>query len=400
VEHDPSIILRSDYILELGPGAGERGGRLVYSGPKDDFLENARTLTSDYLTGRQTIHVPRWRRKGSGRFITLRGASGNNLKDVEMKVPLRTMTCVTGVSGSGKSTLVVDTLYNIAAAHFKMKGSRFEKPLPYTYIEGLGDLAGVSLIDQAPIGKTPRSNPLTYMGGFDDIRRLFAGLSQARFSGFTPGSFSFNVPGGRCEECRGEGVKKLEMYFLPDIYIKCDACGGRRYKPQVLDVRYRGRSIYDCLNMTFDAAARFFPDEVHLQKKFSIIREVGLGYLKLGQSATTLSGGESQRLKIARELARDFTGDMLYILDEPTTGLHMDDIKKLLSVLGRLVDSGNTVLLIEHNLDCMKTSDHIIDLGPGGGAEGGSIVAAGTPERVAKVAGSRTGQCLRKLLNG
>ncbi|MFQ5736782.1 MAG: excinuclease ABC subunit UvrA [Thermodesulfobacteriota bacterium] len=399
VEHDPTIIMESDHIIELGPGAGERGGRLVYSGPRDEFLATARTLTSDYLTGRKTIHVPRWRRNGSGRFITLRGATGNNLKGVELKVPLRTITCVTGVSGSGKSTLVVDTLYNAAAAHFRARGgARAEKPLPYSYMDGLGNLCGVRLIDQGPIGKTPRSNPLTYMGGFDYIRRIYAGLGQARASGLVPGSFSFNVPGGRCEECKGEGVKRLEMYFLPDVYIKCDACNGRRFKAQVLDVKYRGKSIYDCLEMTFDDASRFFPHEENLQKRFSVLKEVGLGYLRLGQSATTLSGGEAQRLKIARELAEDGKGDVLYILDEPTTGLHMDDTRRLLSVLGRLVDSGSTVLMIEHNLDCMKTADHIVDLGPGGGAEGGEIVASGTPERVARVRRSRTGKALKAVL--
>ncbi len=399
VEHDPTIIRESDYIIELGPGAGERGGRLVYAGDRDEFLESARTLTSDYLSGRQTIHVPRWRRNGSGRSLTLTGASGNNLKDVELKVPLRTMTCVTGVSGSGKSTLVVDTLYNIAASHFKARGARVEKPLPYERIEGLGDLGGVRLIDQSPIGKTPRSNPLTYIGGFDDIRRIFASLPVAHAAGLAPGKFSFNVPGGRCEECKGEGVKKLEMYFLPDVYIKCDACGGRRYKMQVLDVTLRGVNIFDCLEMTFDDAARFFPaSESNLQRRFSVLREVGLGYLKLGQFATTLSGGEAQRLKIARELVEEGAGDILYILDEPTTGLHMDDTRKLLSVLGRLVDSGNTVLLIEHNLDIIKTADHVVDLGPGGGDEGGTIVAAGTPERISKVRKSRTGQALVETL--
>jgi len=402
VEHDPTIIMGADNIIELGPGAGERGGRLVYSGPRDEFMESARTLTADYLTGRQTIHVPRWRRNGSGRRLTLKGAAGNNLKDITLKVPLRTMTCVTGVSGSGKSTLIVDTLYNAAAAHFDTKGAkggRAERPLPYSYLEGLGDLAGVRLIDQGPIGKTPRSNPLTYMGGFDDIRRIYADLPGSRSRGLTPGSFSFNVPGGRCEECRGEGVKKLEMYFLPDVYIRCDACGGKRYRPRVLDVKYKGKNIFESLDMTFDDASRFFPGEDALQKRFSILKKVGLGYLKLGQFATTLSGGEAQRLKIARELADEGQGDILYILDEPTTGLHMDDTKKLLSVLGRLVDSGSTVLMIEHNLDCMKTADHIIDLGPGGGGHGGEIVAEGTPEQVARSRKSLTGRCLKQVLS-
>lgn len=395
VEHDPAVIKSADFIVELGPGAGERGGRLVYSGATDDFLKNARTLTSDYLSGRLFIHVPRWRRNGSGKFITLRGASGNNLKNVDLKIPLKTMTCVTGVSGSGKSTLTVDTLYNILAAHF---GAKFEKALTYKSIEGTDNISGVKLIDQGPIGRTPRSNPLTYIGGFDDIRHLFTSLPSAKALGLLPGHFSFNVPGGRCEACKGEGVEKLEMYFLPDIYIKCAACAGRRYKAQVLEVKYRGKSIYDCLEMTFDEAAQLFRSEKNLQGAFSIIRDVGLGYLKLGQSALTLSGGEAQRLKIARELADEARGDLLYILDEPTTGLHMDDIKKLLSVLGRLVDSGSTVLVIEHNLDCIKTADHIIDLGPGGGVDGGRIVAEGPPEQIIKIKESLTGKYLKKVL--
>jgi excinuclease ABC subunit A len=395
VEHDPSVIRASDYIVELGPGAGEKGGRVVYSGPIDDFLENSRTLTSDYLTGRQVIHVPRWRRNGSGKSLIIRGATGNNLKDVEFRLPLRTLTCVTGVSGSGKSTLVVDTLYNALADHF---GEKCDKPLPFKYIEGTGNLSGVKLVDQSPIGRTPRSNPLTYIGGFDCIRQIFSSLPAARLSGLAPGHFSFNVPGGRCEVCKGEGVEKLEMYFLPDVYIKCAACGGKRYKPQVLDIRYRRKNIFDCLDMTFEEAAALFPGEQDLQKKFSVLKEVGLGYLKLGQSATTLSGGEAQRLKVARELAGDSGADMLYILDEPTTGLHMDDTKKLLSVLGRLVDSGNTVLLIEHNLDCIKTADHIIDLGPGGGSSGGSIVASGTPEELVRSRKSITGKYLKEFL--
>ncbi|MBI5492791.1 MAG: excinuclease ABC subunit UvrA [Deltaproteobacteria bacterium] len=395
VEHDPSMIKGSDYIIELGPGSGERGGRLVYSGQKDAFLAEARTLTSDYLTGRQVIHTPRWRRKGSGKSLTLKSATGNNLKGIDLKVPLKTLVCVTGVSGSGKSTLVVDTLYNTLAAHF---GVKFEKALPFKSIEGLQYISGVKLIDQGPIGRTPRSNPLTYIGGFDEIRRLFASIPAARASGLTPGHFSFNVAGGRCPACKGEGVEKLEMYFLPDVYIKCAACSGRRYTRKVLDVKYRGRSIYDVLAMTFDEALNYFPHEYDLQKRFTVLREVGLGYLKLGQSATTLSGGEAQRLKIARELVEDSSGDIIYILDEPTTGLHMDDTKKLLSVLGRLVDSGNTVLLIEHNLDCIKSADHIIDLGPGGGENGGRIVASGTPEHIARSRESRTGKYLKELL--
>ncbi|HLC18545.1 MAG TPA: excinuclease ABC subunit UvrA [Thermodesulfobacteriota bacterium] len=396
VEHDPSIIRASEHIVELGPGAGEKGGRLVYEGTTKGLIEGARTLTSDYLTGREVIHVPRWRRKGSGKFLELRGASGNNLKEIDVSIPLKTFTCVTGVSGSGKSTLVADTLFNILAARFK---TRFERPLPYRAIEGAEGITGVKLIDQSPIGRTPRSNPVTYMGAFDDIRRIFAGLMSARAAGLTQSHFSFNIPGGRCEACKGEGVEKLEMYFLPDVYIKCAACNGRRYRPQVLGIKYRGRSIYDCLDMTFDEAAALFPGEEHLQKRFSIIREVGLGYLKLGQSATTLSGGEAQRLKISKELIEDSSADMLYIFDEPTTGLHLDDIKKLLSVLGRLVDAGNTVLAIEHNLDFIKTADYIIDLGPEGGERGGTIVAFGPPEKIAATKKSRTGRYLKELLS-
>ena len=396
VEHDPSIIRASDNIVELGPGAGERGGRLVYSGPAEEFLKGARTLTSDYLTGKEVIHTPRWRRNGSGRCLVLKGASGNNLRAIDVKIPLKTLTCVTGVSGSGKSTLVVDTLYNTLASHF---GVRYERALPYSSIEGLAHLTGVKLVDQSPIGRTPRSNPVTYIGGFDHIRRFFADIPQAKSMGFTPSSFSFNIPGGRCESCKGEGVEKLEMYFLPDVYIKCASCGGRRFKAPVLDVKHRGKNIYRCLEMTFDEASAFFPNEERLQGIFSILKDVGLGYLRLGQSALTLSGGEAQRLKVAKELTEGTSSDMLYIFDEPTTGLHMDDTKKLLSVLGRLVDSGNTVLLIEHNLDCIKTADHVIDLGPGGGGDGGRIVASGTPEHVARVKESQTGRYLKEVLS-
>ncbi len=395
VEHDPSVIRASDHIIELGPGAGEMGGRCVYSGPSREFLEKANTLTSAYLTGRERILVPRWRRKGSGRYLVLKGARGNNLKSIEVKIPLRTLTCITGVSGSGKSTLVMDTLYRAIAARLER---RPEKPLPYDELTGLEHLSGVKLIDQGPIGRTPRSNPITYIGGFDDIRSFFAGLPAARRNGLTPGHFSFNIKGGRCEVCKGEGVEKLEMYFLPDVYITCGACNGRRYKPQVLDVRFRGKNIFDVLNMTFDEAATFFPPLQNLHKKFSLLRDVGLGYLRLGQSATTLSGGEAQRLKIARELANASTGDMLYILDEPTTGLHMDDIKKLLSVLGRLVDSGNTAVVVEHNLELIKTADHVIDLGPEGGEKGGEVVASGTPEKIARLRKGYTAGYLRSVL--
>jgi excinuclease ABC subunit A len=396
VEHDPSVMLSSDHVLELGPGAGARGGRLVYSGATDDFLKEARTLTSKYLSGELSIAVPRWRREGRRNFITLKGATGNNLKNVKLKVPLNTMTCVTGVSGSGKSTLIMDTLFNALSESFD---ERAEKPLPFTTLSWTGDLDGASLIDQTPIGRTPRSNPITYLGCFDDIRRFFADLPAAKASGLTQGSFSFNVPGGRCEACKGQGVEKLEMYFLPDIYIECSGCSGKRYKPQVLEVRYKGLNIYDILEMTFDELNTLIPVTPNLKKKFAIINDVGLGYLRLGQPATTLSGGEAQRLKIARELSGTGTPNMLYILDEPTTGLHIDDIKNLLSVLGRLVDTGSTVLVIEHNLDCIKTADHIIDLGPEGGSGGGEIIAEGSPEEVAEVKESITGRYLKEVLN-
>lgn len=399
VEHDPSMIRASDYVIELGPSAGEAGGGLVYAGATKDFLENSRTLTSDYLTGRKAIHVPRWRRKGNGTGLCLKGASGNNLKAVDLNIPLRTLTVVTGVSGSGKSTLVVDTLYNALAERFNL---RAEKPLDHLALEGAGNITGVRLIDQEPIGKTPRSIPVSYIGAFDEIRAFFAGLPMAAKQGLGPGHFSFNVPDGRCGVCSGAGVQTLEMYFLPDVYVKCPACNGRRYKQDILEVKWRGKSIHDCLQMTFDEAGRFFPIEgtgEPMRRKFSIIRDVGLGYLRLGQSAVTLSGGEAQRLKIAKELSDPASGNTLYILDEPTTGLHMEDIKRLLSVLGRLVDNGNTVVVIEHNLDCIKTADFIVDLGPGGGHRGGSIIASGTPEKVASTKESLTGRYLRQCLS-
>jgi excinuclease ABC subunit A len=395
VEHDHSLIRSADYIVELGPGAGERGGRLVYSGPKTDFLDESNTLTSQYLAGRKAIHTPRWRRNGRQGFVVLRGASGNNLKGVDLKVPLKTLTCITGVSGSGKSTLVTDTLYRAFALRFGLKA---ERPLPYKNLEGAERILGVKLIDQEPIGRTPRSNPITYIGGFDEIRRFFAALPPAVSGGFAPGSFSFNVPGGRCEACRGEGMEKLEMYFLPDVYTTCGSCSGKRYKPQILEIKCRGKNIFDMLNMTFEEASIFFPATPALSRKFSVMKEVGLGYLRLGQSATTLSGGEAQRLKIARELTDSEPADILYILDEPTTGLHTDDVKRLLTVLGRLVDSGNTVVVVEHNLDCIKTADHIVDLGPEGGEGGGNIVFEGTPEKLGGSKGSYTGRYLKEVL--
>lgn len=398
VEHESAIIRSADYIIELGPGAGERGGRAVWAGPTDEFLAKGTTLTANYLNGTRRIHTPRWRRNGSGKFLVLKGARGNNLKSINVSIPLKTLTCVTGVSGSGKSTLVVDTICNILAEHFKTGGPRRERPMPYGSFEGAERIREVRLIDQSPIGRSARSNPITCIGGFDEIRRIYAATPSAEALGLTPGHFSFNVKGGRCEACKGDGAQKLEMYFLPDVYVKCAVCSGKRYKPKVLDVKYRRANIHACLNMTFDDAAAHFQGNDRLQRLFSIVREVGLGYLRLGQSSSTLSGGESQRLNIAKELACEETGDMLYVFDEPTTGLHMDDVKKLLAVINRLVDAGNTALVIEHNLDCIKTADYVIDLGPGGGEKGGRVVACGQPEDIAKTKASLTGRYLKNAL--
>jgi excinuclease ABC subunit A len=415
VEHDTSTIKAADHIIELGPGSGELGGRLVYSGSFKKFTEEAKTLTAQYLRGEKQIKIPTWRRRGSGEYLKLFGAKGHNLKNVNITIPLGTLTCVTGVSGSGKSSLIMDTLYKAVAQMFQVKT---DKALEYSRVEGAERLRGIKLISQEPIGKTPRSNPITYIGGFDEIRSFFSSQRAARALNLTPGHFSFNVPGGRCEKCKGEGVEKLEMYFLPDVYITCAGCEGRRYKPQVLEIKNRDRNIHDILEMTFDNASIFFQSIPSLAKKIAVIKEVGLGYLKLGQAATTLSGGEAQRLKIARELGSTKKGSglgawrrdqgkqgedeeragLLYILDEPTTGLHTDDTKKLLYVLGGLVDSGNTVVIIEHSMECVKTADYIIDIGPEGGKEGGTVVVEGSPEKVANAGLGHTGRYLKETL--
>ncbi|VAV84655.1 Excinuclease ABC subunit A [hydrothermal vent metagenome] len=415
VEHDTSTIRAADHVIELGPGSGELGGRLVYSGALDEFTTEAKTLTAEYLRGEKQIKVPRWRRRGSGESLRIIGAKGHNLKNIDIEIPLGTLTCVTGVSGSGKSSLIMDTLYKAIAPRFQIKTGR---ALAHSKVEGAEKISEIKLIDQEPIGKTPRSNPITYIGGFDEIRSHFSSLRAARAMNLTPGHFSFNVPGGRCESCKGEGLEKLEMYFLPDVFITCASCEGRRYKPQVLEIKSKDRNIHDVLEMTFDEAAAFFQSIPGLAKKISVIKDVGLGYLKLGQSATTLSGGEAQRLKIARELGsarhsrrlaargngKDKRGSekepsgVLYILDEPTTGLHTDDTKKLLYVLSRLVDSGNTVLIIEHNMECVKTADHVIDIGPEGGKDGGLVVVTGTPEQVAEAEKGHTGRYLKEAL--
>jgi excinuclease ABC subunit A len=394
VEHDRALIEVADYLIEMGPGSGERGGSVVFAGTQDEFRKDPRSLTARYLSGRDTIPLPLGRRPGR-RALVLAGARANNLKNVTVKIPLNTLTCVTGVSGSGKSTLVHDTLYRAAARHFKVD---FAVPGAHDELRGLQHLKGIRLIDQEPIGRTPRSNPVTYVKAFDEIRRLFAGLPRAQTLGLGPGAFSFNVPGGRCETCEGDGFQKLEMYFVEDVYVTCQECEGRRYRADVLQVTYKSRDISQVLQLTVDEAVDFFASEPVLQRRLKILREVGLGYLRLGQPATTLSGGEAQRLKIAAELSARLTTDHLFILDEPTTGLHLDDIRKLLLVLNRLVDAGNTVLVVEHHLDVIKTADWVVDLGPEGGEAGGELVAEGTPEQIAQVSGSYTGKFLRELL--
>jgi excinuclease ABC subunit A len=395
VEHDRAFIEAADHVIELGPGSGERGGELVFSGGQTEFRRATRSLTARYLAGRESIPVPATRRTGR-RVLTLTGAREHNLKDVTLRVPLHTMTVVTGVSGSGKSTLVHDTLYRAVARAFK---TEFQAPGAYTALTGLEYLKGVRLIDQEPIGRTPRSNPVTYVKAFDEIRRLYAGLPRAQTLGLGAGAFSFNVPGGRCETCQGDGSQKLEMYFFEDVYVSCQECEGRRYRPDVLTVKYRGKSIGDVLQLTVDEAVEFFAAVPALARRLRVLQDVGLGYLRLGQPATTLSGGEAQRLKIAAELASRAGGDMLYILDEPTTGLHLDDVKKLLGVLNRLVDANNTVLMVEHHLDVIRAADHVVDLGPEGGEEGGEIVAEGPPEVIAQTPGSYTGKFLAELLS-
>ena len=394
VEHDREFIAAADHVVELGPGSGERGGEIVFAGSQAEFQKATRSLTARYVTGREVIPLPPFRRAGR-RHLVLVGAREHNLKDVTVRIPLHTLTVVSGVSGSGKSTLVHDTLYRAVARAFK---TEFTPPGAYDGLTGLEYLKGVRLIDQAPIGRTPRSNPVTYVKAFDEIRKLYAALPRARALGLGAGAFSFNVPGGRCESCQGDGFQKLEMYFFEDVYVRCEECEGRRYRPDVLAVKHRGRSIGDVLSMTVDDAVEFFAAQAGLARRLRVLQDVGLGYLRLGQPATTLSGGEAQRLKIAAELGARAASDMLYIMDEPTTGLHLDDVKKLLGVLNRLVDAGNTILVVEHHLDVVKSADYVVDLGPEGGDEGGEIVAEGTPEVVAQTAGSYTGKFLAEVL--
>ena len=395
VEHDEDTMYAADHIIDIGPGAGEHGGEVVAEGTAAEIMKNPASITGQYLSRKKFIPVPAERRRGNGYFLEIVGAAENNLKDVNVKFPLGTLTLVTGVSGSGKSTLVNEILYRgVASRLYRAKG----KPGKHKKIKGLEHIDKVINIDQQPIGRTPRSNPATYTGVFDAIRELFSQVSESRMRGYKAGRFSFNVKGGRCEACRGDGILKIEMQFLPDVYVPCEVCKGARYNRETLEVHYKGKTIAEVLDMTIDEAVEFFANVPRIARKLEIIRDVGLGYIRLGQPATTLSGGEAQRVKLATELARRSTGKTLYILDEPTTGLHAADIHKLLLILQRLVDGGDTVVVIEHNLDVIKTADHIIDLGPEGGTGGGTIVAQGTPEEVVKVKASYTGQFLRPLL--
>ena len=396
VEHDEDAIRTADHVIDIGPGAGVHGGRVVAQGTAEEVAANKDSLTGDYLSGRRRIEVPAKRRTTGDDWLTLTGATGNNLKGTELKLPLGLFTCVTGVSGSGKSTLINHTLYPLAAT--TLNKATTLKASPHERLEGLEHLDKVVDIDQSPIGRTPRSNPATYTGIFTPVRELFAGTQEARARGYKPGRFSFNVKGGRCEACQGDGVIKVEMHFLPDIYVPCEVCDGRRYNRETLEVTYKGKNIYEVLEMTIEEAREFFDAVPALQRRLQTLLDVGLSYVKLGQAATTLSGGEAQRVKLARELSRRDTGRTLYILDEPTTGLHFQDIQMLLDVLNRLRDHGNTIVVIEHNLDVIKTADWIVDLGPEGGDGGGRVIAQGTPEKVAKAKGSHTGRFLKSML--
>lgn len=396
VEHDEETMYAADQIIDIGPGAGENGGHVVAQGTVEEIKKNAKSITGQYLSGRKFIAVPKERRQGNGNFLTVKGASANNLKNIDVAFPLGVLTVVTGVSGSGKSTLVNDILYNALAS--KLHGTRL-RAAEHEAILGLENVDKVINIDQSPIGRTPRSNPATYTGVFDFIRELFSNSNEAKMRGYKPGRFSFNVKGGRCEACRGDGMNKIEMHFLPDVYVPCEVCSGSRYNRETLEVHYKGKNIAQVLDMTVSEACEFFKNLPRIHRKMEVLEDVGLGYIRLGQAATTLSGGEAQRVKLATELSRRSTGKTIYILDEPTTGLHTADVHKLLEVLQRLVEAGDTVVVIEHNLDVIKTADYIIDLGPEGGDKGGTLVATGTPEEVAKSKKSYTAVYIKQLLD-
>jgi excinuclease ABC subunit A len=394
VEHDKDIMLASDYLMDLGPKAGKFGGEIVAEGTPEEFLRQ-KSITADYLSGRTAIEIPKKRRKGSGKKLKLIGARGNNLKNVTLEIPLGKFICVTGVSGSGKSTLINDTVYPILRQHFY---NSVQKPLEYDSIEGIDLLDKVIEIDQEPIGRTPRSNPVTFVGLFDEIRKLLSETPEAKIRGYKPGRFSFNVSGGRCDTCDGSGMREIEMQFLPNVEVECESCKGKRYNRETLEILYKGKNISEILDMSVDEAAAFFKEMPKIYRKVETLQSVGLGYITLGQSATTLSGGEAQRIKLAKELSKKDTGNTIYILDEPTTGLHFSDIRMLLDVLNELVERKNTVLVIEHNMDVIKVADHIIDVGPEGGSKGGQIIAEGTPEQIVKVKESHTGRFLKMEL--
>jgi len=395
VEHDKDMMLAADYVVDLGPHAGRHGGEVVFAGTPVQMLK-ADTLTSAYLNGTKKIEIPNKIREGNGLYLKLKGARGNNLKGVDVTFPLGKMICVTGVSGSGKSTLINETLQPILSQKFYRS---LQDPLEYESIEGLEHIDKVVEVDQSPIGRTPRSNPATYTGVFSDIRNVFVSLPEAKIRGYKPGRFSFNTAGGRCETCGGNGYKTIEMNFLPDVYVPCETCDGKRYNKETLEVRFKGKSIADVLAMTINQAVEFFENQPNILNRIKTLQDVGLGYIKLGQSSTTLSGGESQRVKLATELSKRDTGKTLYILDEPTTGLHFEDIRVLLEVLNRLVDRGNTVIIIEHNMDVIKVADYIIDIGPEGGAAGGKVICSGTPRQIAAHKTSETGRFLSLELN-
>ena len=397
VEHDTDTMLASDYLVDIGPLAGLHGGEVVACGTPKEVMNNPNSITGRFLSGIEKIEVPSKRRKGNKKYLEIKGAKENNLKNINVKIPLNTFTCVTGVSGSGKSTLINEILYKAVASNlYKFK----EKPGQYKEIKGLENIDKVIDISQAPIGRTPRSNPATYTGVFDDIRDVFTQTKEAKIRGYDKGRFSFNVKGGRCEACWGDGVKKIEMHFLPDVYVPCEVCHGTRYNKETLDIKYKGKSIYDVLEMRVEEAYEFFENVPKVKAKLQMLMDVGLSYIKLGQSAPTLSGGEAARVKLAKELQKKPTGKSLFILDEPSTGLHSYDIKKLLTILQKIVDNGDTVLVIEHNLDIIKVADYIIDLGPEGGDMGGNVVASGTPEEIVKVKESYTGKFLKPYLKG